>query len=177
MRTKATDLENPDEARLLSKLDKIEKDLLFDKAEAEQQWRAKKNILERDYAQAKKKRAEEEKSAGTEPESALLNEPGNVNDEAARIAAEVFAEGEDDDDEQALVDLFASLPVSEVDPLTGKTTTVMNEADGSKIVIRDFGKWSGVSPTRVLEEACRARFVHFCQPIEKKSSHATETLQ
>ncbi|KAH8887822.1 P-loop containing nucleoside triphosphate hydrolase protein [Thozetella sp. PMI_491] len=159
VRTKSNP-EDPDEAMLLAKLDKIEKDMLFDKVEADQLWRAKKITLEREYAVAKKKRLEEEK-AGVIPEAESVSPNGSddVNNEAARIAAEILAENEDDedDDEQALADLFASLPVSEVDPLTGKTNTVMNGADGTKVVIRDFGKWNGVSPTRTLEEACRAR--------------------
>ena len=61
------------------------------------------------------------------------------------------------EDDEALVGLFASLPMTEIDPDTGKTDTVINGIDGSKIVIRDFGKWSGVSPARALEESCRAR--------------------
>jgi ATP-dependent RNA helicase DHX29 len=88
----------------------------------------------------------------------VSNGTEDVNDEAARIAAEILAEnGEDSDDDAALADLFASLPVNEVDPLTGKTNTVMNGSDGSKVIIRDFGKWTGVNPVRTLEEACRAR--------------------
>jgi ATP-dependent RNA helicase DHX29 len=153
--------DDPEEARLLAKLDKIEKDILFDNFVAEQQWRAKKITLEKEYSIAKRKRAEEERSK-SEPENIppTLNESDDINDEAARIAAEVLAENDsDDDDDQALADLFSSLPVSEVDPLTGKTNTVMNHSDGTKVVIRDFGKWSGVSPSRTLEEACRARSV------------------
>ncbi len=91
----------------------------------------------------------------------------DINDEAARIAAEILAENEEDedDDDQALADLFSSLPVSEVDPLTGKTNTVMNGPDGSKVVIRDFGKWNGVNPSRTLEEACRAKVVLSPPPL------------
>jgi ATP-dependent RNA helicase DHX29 len=63
------------------------------------------------------------------------------------------------DDDAALADLFASLPVNEVDPLTGKSSTVINGSNGIKVTIQDFGKWTGVNPTRVLEEACRARRV------------------
>jgi ATP-dependent RNA helicase DHX29 len=66
-------------------------------------------------------------------------------------------EEDSSDDDAALADLFASLPVNEVDPITGKSTTVVNSSNGVKVTIRDFGKWTGVSPTRVLEEACRAR--------------------
>ncbi|KAG7286818.1 hypothetical protein NEMBOFW57_009135 [Staphylotrichum longicolle] len=141
---------DPEEALLLAKLDRVEKDVLFDKYVAEQQWKAKRIILEKEYAAA---RAEEKKREVPE-EPPAANGTDDVNAEAERIAAEILAEEDDDD---ALADLFASLPVSEVDPVSGKTNTVVNGADGSKIIIRDFGSWTGVTPMRALEEACRSR--------------------
>ncbi|KAJ4294657.1 hypothetical protein N0V88_004886 [Collariella sp. IMI 366227] len=142
---------DPGEALLLAKIDRVEKDVLFDKYVAEQQWRIKKITLEKEYAAAK---AERKKTAVEDPPPD--DDADDINAEAERIAAEILA-GEDDDDDEALADLFASLPVSEVDPVTGRTNTVVNGADGSRVVVRDFGKWTGVAPTRVLEEACRAR--------------------
>nr|XP_036581626.1 helicase associated domain-containing protein [Colletotrichum truncatum]KAF6790069.1 helicase associated domain-containing protein [Colletotrichum truncatum] len=143
-------------ARLRAKIDRIEKDVLFDKFPAEQQWKTQKVILEKQFAAAKKQKAQDE--AAKEPEKAVeelaTSSDGDINDEAARIAAEVLAEADDDDG--ALADLFANLPVTEVDA-TGKSSTVINGADGVKITIRDFGKWTGVTPMRALEEACRAR--------------------
>ncbi|KAL2162528.1 hypothetical protein VTH06DRAFT_7442 [Thermothelomyces fergusii] len=141
---------DPEEALLLAKIDRVERDVLFDKRVAEEQWREKRIVLEKEYAAAK---AEQKKKEAAEEEAAP-DESNDVSAEAERIAAEILAEESDD---QALSDLFASLPVSEVDPATGKASTVMNGADGSKITIRDFGKWTGVAPMRVLEEACRAR--------------------
>jgi len=151
---------DPDEALLLAKIEKVEKDILFDKFVGEQQWKEKKIGLEKDYSIAKKNKADEEKAiAQPEDEPAPAAESDDVNDEAARIAAEILAEGMEDDDDDGIADLFASLPVHEVDPVTGKGSTVMNGADGSKVTIRDFGKWTGVSPMRALEEACRSRYV------------------
>jgi ATP-dependent RNA helicase DHX29 len=148
---KPDDSNDPEEALLLAKIDRVEKDVLFDKYVADQQWRNKRIVLEKEYAAA---RAEERKQETAE-EPPVQNESGDVNTEAERIAAEILAE--DDDDDDGLADLFASLPVSEVDPVTGKTNTVVNGADGSKVIIRDFGKWTGVTPMRALEEACRSR--------------------
>ncbi|KAH6613601.1 P-loop containing nucleoside triphosphate hydrolase protein [Chaetomium sp. MPI-SDFR-AT-0129] len=141
-----------EEALLLAKVDRVERDVLFDKYVADQQWRNKRVILEKEYAAA---RAEEKKKAAAAEGPPAPLEPGDVNAEAERMAAEVLAQETDDDD--ALADLFASLPVSEVDPVTGKTNTVVNGADGAKTIIRDFGKWTGVTPMRALEEACRSR--------------------
>ncbi|KAK0615208.1 P-loop containing nucleoside triphosphate hydrolase protein [Bombardia bombarda] len=172
---------DPDEALLLAKIDRVEKDVLFDKYVAEQQWRANKIILEKDYAMAKKKATEEaQEKAQAEEEPAASNDLDDVNEEAERIAAEILAEGSDDD--QALADLFSSLPVSEVDPLTGKSNTVMNGADGSKVFIRDFGKWTGVSPMRALEEACRSRdssvriSYHLLSDVAFASRHAVSIV-
>lgn len=153
--------DNPEEAMLLAKVEKIEKDVLFDKYIAEGQWRTKKIVLEKEYAQARKQRLEEEEmekeKEAPEPAEATEDEQDEVSKEADRIAAEILAQNDESDDDAALADLFASLPTNEVDPTTGKSNTVINGKDGSKVIIRDFGKWTGVSPLRALEEACRAR--------------------
>ncbi|KAK5659077.1 hypothetical protein OQA88_1166 [Cercophora sp. LCS_1] len=147
-----------EEALLLAKIDRVEKDVLFDKYVAEQQWRERRIVLEKEFAAAKKKKEDEDRQkveaeAEGKPE---MNGVDGIEAEAERMAAEILAQNDSDDD-QDLADLFSSLPVNEVDPLTGKSSTVMNGADGSKVTIRDFGKWTGVSPMRALEEACRSR--------------------
>jgi len=149
-----TSVEEDDDANLRAKLIRIESDVLFDKFDAEQQWKLRRVVLEKELAAKRQLKTQErraEKEAVEEPSD------GGVNDEAERIAAEILAQGENDDGD-VLADLFANLPTNEVDPSTGKTTTVVNGADGIKITIRDFGKWTGVSPLRVLEEACRSRY-------------------
>ncbi|KAH6842284.1 P-loop containing nucleoside triphosphate hydrolase protein [Chaetomium sp. MPI-CAGE-AT-0009] len=146
--------DDPEEALLLAKIARVEKDVLFDKYVAEQQWRNKRIALEKEYAAARAEEKKNETSAETPEETPAPDGSSDVNAEAERIAAEILAE---DDDDDALADLFATLPVSEVDPVTGKTNTVVNGADGSKLIIRDFGKWTGVTPMRALEEACRSR--------------------
>ncbi|CAK7272619.1 hypothetical protein SEPCBS57363_005221 [Sporothrix epigloea] len=166
-------------AKLLGKLDRIENDILFDKKLAEMQWRSNKIILEREYNEAAKMaidearakaKAEKEKEAAVSAVSAVArdddstNPPSTLNEnesddevsaEAKRIAAEILAQ--DDSDDDAIANLFDSLPESEVDPTTGKSSTVAGNSNGAKIFIRDFGKWTGINPERALEEACRAR--------------------
>lgn len=149
---------DPEEALLLAKIDRVERDVLFDKHVAEEQWRKKKIALEKEYAAAK---AEQQKKESPKEESAP-DDSNDVNAEAERIAAEILAEEPDD---QGLSDLFAALPVNEVDPVTGKGSTVVNGPDGLKVTIRDFGKWTGVTPMRALEEACRARSVRLLGAI------------
>ncbi|KAK3485125.1 P-loop containing nucleoside triphosphate hydrolase protein [Neurospora crassa] len=174
---------DPEEALLLAKIERVEKDILFDKYVAEQQWRDKKIDLEKDYAANKKKQVEEEQEEKkqAQEETSTPTEVDDVAAEAERMAAELLAENPEDDDE-ALAGLFASLPVNEVDPTTGKTNTVMNNADGSRIQIRDFGKWTGVSPMRALEEACRSRdnavkiSYHVLSDVSFASRHAVKIL-
>lgn len=151
-----------EEAKLLAKIDKIEQDVLFDKFAAEQKWRADRIELEKEFAAQKKAEAEalaeaEEAKEQNETAQEAQSDDDEVTKEAQRIAAEIL-EQDDDDDDQAISDLFASLPTQETDAVTGKTSTVINGADGIKITIRDFGKWTGVNPTRALEEACRSRY-------------------
>ncbi|KAG7151642.1 ATP-dependent RNA helicase DHX29 like protein [Verticillium longisporum] len=145
--------------RLQAKLERIEKDVLFDRYPAEQQWKAKKMALEKELAATRRQKAQDATSEAIETSPEPTEEPptGDVNDEAERMAAEILAEGADDDHDNALAGLFDSLPTNEVDADTGKTNTVVNDPDGVKVTIRSFGTWTGVSPMRALEEACRAR--------------------
>ncbi|KAI1866741.1 uncharacterized protein JN550_007594 [Neoarthrinium moseri] len=159
----AVDSSSPEEelkeAKLLAKIDRIDQDPLFDKPLAEHQWRSDRIVLEQDYAAAKRQQAEEAKrdeGSDAAPE-VEVDSDDEIAKEAKKIANEVLEQDASDED-ASLSDLFASLPVEEVDPSTGKTANVINNTDGSKVFIRDYGnKWTGVSPTRALEEACRSR--------------------
>ncbi|KAI1148851.1 ATP dependent RNA helicase [Nemania diffusa] len=158
--SESADLE---EAKLIAKVDRIEQDVLFDKPLAEHLWRNRRIELEKEFASNARKAEQDkererelekelEKARGDLDQSSESDEDDDIAKEAKRIAAEVLEEDSGDD----LADLFASLPVQETDA-TGKTSTVINGANGVKVTIRDFGKWAGVSPTRALEEACRSR--------------------
>ncbi|KAM3074633.1 hypothetical protein ACMFMG_008061 [Clarireedia jacksonii] len=146
---------NGDAAKLARKIKKIEDDVLFDKYLADQKWDVRRIQLEREAAA---RRALE--LAADEKELSETDTVEDSEDEVSREAAKIgkaMLEDTGSDDDIAISDLFASLPVTEVDPLTGKSSTVINGNNGVKVTIRDFGKWTGVNPTRLLEEACRAR--------------------
>lgn len=149
--------QDPEMAKLQRKLAKIESDVLFDRYEADQEWQKRKIALEKEAA-AKR----QELSGGPPPRIPHPAESSDddSDDEIMRAAAKMGAdllEDDSSDDDGAIADLFANLPVTEVDPVTGKSTVVINETNGGKITLRDFGKSSGISPRRVLEEACRSR--------------------
>lgn len=147
-----------------AKLTKIRNDVLFDAYTAEQAWQARRILLEKELAETKKQsqvKEVESPSAGSNVEPAEETTSDNeINDEAARIAAEVLAEAEDDD---GIEGLFESLPQTEIDPTTGQSQTVMSSADGVKTIIRDFGKWTGVTPRKALDDACRSRYSRIYQ--------------
>ncbi|KAM0455565.1 hypothetical protein ACHAPV_007642 [Trichoderma viride] len=143
-------------AILESKLKSIESDVLFDKFLAEQEWKKEKVVLEKQLATARK-------NPVVDPDSQLQSEdpaPEVVEDDdiaaiAEKMAKDILAENAEDDD---IAGLFESLPQSEVNPATGKLQTVVNSSDGTKLFIREFAKWTGITPKRVLEEACRSRY-------------------
>ncbi|KAI5462733.1 putative ATP dependent RNA helicase [Mariannaea sp. PMI_226] len=150
-------------AKLEAKIRKIESDVLFDKFEADQKWKAERIIIERHIAAAKIEEKGKVDDSRLPEKSTFEKTTGEgVSDEAERIAAEILAKAngsgdDDDDDNDSIGGLFASLPQSEVDAATGETRTVLNSTDGTKVLIKDFGKWTGFSPRRALEEACRSR--------------------
>jgi len=152
------ELDDLEEAKLLAKIDRIEQDVLFDKSLAEHMWRGRRIELEREFASNTKK-VEQERQQDKEQEKE--QQESSSDDEVARYAKRIAAEilqQDDNGEDESLSDLFGSLPVLETDT-TGKTRTVVNGPDGVKVTIRDFGKWPGVNPTRVLEEACRSRYI------------------
>lgn len=144
-------------AYLESKLKTIESDVLFDKFLAEQQWKKDKVDLEKQLALARKTAATDSSSQPQPEDTAPLPEADDdITAIAEQMAKDLLAENNEDED---ITGLFESLPQSEVDPTTGKLQTVVNTSDGARLVIREFAKWTGVSPKRILEEACRSRQV------------------
>lgn len=144
-------------AYLESKMKKIESDVLFDKFLAEQEWKKEKVVLEKQLAMARKNPVvDSDSQLQSEDPASEATEDDDIAAIAEKMAKDILAENAEDDD---IVGLFESLPQSEVDPTTGKLQTVVNSSDGTKLIIREFSKWTGISPKRVLEEACRSRYV------------------
>ncbi|RDW90863.1 putative ATP dependent RNA helicase [Aspergillus mulundensis] len=128
----ATD--DPQALRLQRKISSIENDVLFDRKEAEYLWRDKLDELRKEAAIFR--RAE----VNTEKEQVEKKEPGPdtspvVDDEVEYLLGDMFQDQE---------------PSLEL----GVITEELNKAS---IATRDFGKWTGLSPRRVLEESCKAR--------------------
>ena len=135
--------------RLRAKIHKVKSDLLFDEDKANSRWAD----IRMDLAQE----AAERKTLGIrndgDQERATPTVRSNKN----------LPESNDDDDEMdgMLSTFFSGLPDTATDPTTG-LSIISTAQEGSNVEIRDFGKWTGMNPRRVLEEACKARWdFHF----------------
>ncbi|KAL2824647.1 P-loop containing nucleoside triphosphate hydrolase protein [Aspergillus cavernicola] len=123
---------DPQALKLQRKISSIENDVLFDRKEAEYFWRENLDELRKEAAIFRRAETNGEKEpVEREPEP-----------EAAPI---------DDDGADLLGDMFQA-----EEPTLG-LGVITEELNKASIPVRDFGKWTGLSPRRVLEEACKAR--------------------
>ena len=141
----------PKVAKLLAKINKIQSDVLFDEDEASLRWMTVRNQYARELAERKKYDLDTRNQVGSA--AAMKSSPRN---------ASVDGKGDEDDQFDMMGDLFSSLPEITSDPATGASSLVGRDLVGHTVTIRDFGKWSGISPRRVLEEACKARSDFLC---------------
>lgn len=155
----------PRVAKILKRIDTIEKDVLFDQDEADMQWA---NILEELKADLAFERREEnlrrKAAAAAAAPSAKASEPPKqlkVPDSKIEVVST-----EEQADDGLLGGIFADEE--------GDEKPVELTEDGKPIQIKDFGKWSGVNPRRILEETCKARYVKLASSSpERVLSNAT----
>ena len=140
--------------RLLNRLKKIESDILFDQEEAEEQWVALRISILKEAATRKKLGLVDEHSSKPKIVKGARNPAAGQSESVHGITAT-----ETEDSLISLEDLFIGLPEYKVDDASGLSGIVSTGLDGRPVAVRDFGKWSGISPRRVLEEACKARWV------------------
>lgn len=139
-------ISDPEVGRLLTKLNRIESDILFDQDEAYRQWVEARITLVKEAA--------ERKRLDLYQDTATTN---NAEDQASTANLKGLEHSDTEDTSMILGDLFSSLPDTRTDSVTGVTTMVDESSSGVSIVIKDFGNWNGVSPRRTFEEACKAR--------------------
>ncbi len=140
-------------ARLTAKLDKINSDILFDREQAEIEWAHR-------WTQLAKERSERERLGIRISSEKGYHGKGQQNSEALASPANVPESISNElDTGDMLGEFFSNLPNSAIDSITGTSNFQSANADGLTVTIRSFGKWNGISPRRVFEEACRARRV------------------
>lgn len=149
----AQPFQSPAVRKLLSQLQQITSDVLFDEREAEAQWPAKRNQIAQD--QANKRQANDEQASRADAkengeEEMIIQATAPHSDHTELTSYPVDADEEAD----ILGGMFSALPDDSVSN-QGESTTAVPE----NIRLRDFGKSSGLTPRRLLEEAVRSRFV------------------
>ena len=135
--------------RLLSRISRLQRDLLFDREEAYEKWGELRVQLLREAADRKRLQLDEPLVA-TPAESSVASSEAQPTPTSS--------EDGDVDDGIGLGEFFESLPEAGIDATTGNSNITASDADGQHITIRSFAAWRGLSPRKILEEACKARF-------------------
>lgn len=148
--TPAKTVQSPKIRKLLSQLHQLESDTLFDDREAEIQWPIKRNEIAQSQAAKRQqeispagpswKQQDDDVPAAPTPK---LEPPSTTNGSAAD---DIMAEAD------MLGDMFSAIPD---EPSAAETPGESTES--GNITLRDFGKQSGLTPRRCLEEAVRSR--------------------
>ncbi|UPX09825.1 RNA helicase [Ascochyta rabiei] len=143
-------VQSPQVRKLLSQLQQLESDTLFDDREAEAQWPTKRNEIAQNQAAKRQQETTPSKSARKQQEleapavPAPMEEPQTATNGSA--ADDIMAEAD------MLGDMFSAIPD---EPAANETLS--ENAESGNVVLRDFGKQSGLTPRRCLEEAIRSR--------------------
>ncbi|KAF9696290.1 hypothetical protein EKO04_005262 [Ascochyta lentis] len=143
-------IQSPHVRKLLSQLQQLESDTLFDDREAEAQWPAKRNEIAQEQAAKRQQEPTPAKPAWKKQEldapvaPASKEEPQTTTNGSA--ADDIMAEAD------MLGDMFSATPD---EPAASKAPG--ENAESGNITLRDFGKQSGLTPRRCLEEAIRSR--------------------
>lgn len=141
--------QSPAVRKLLSQLQRITSDALFDERDAESLWPAKRNQIAQDRA-TKRQELETRSSASDEESPAPVEKVVPNSNSTTPVMEPVEAEDEGD----ILGGMFSAVP-DDASPQQAEDKDTITE----NITLRDFGKSSGMTPRRLLEEAVRSRFV------------------
>lgn len=135
------------EARKVRKLclllKKIESDVLFDRYEVDLKWKAQMHGLAQEIPRKRTPKPPVDTTSSS-------SKPQAERDEAHSSPQE---SGEDLDEHD---DLFGAMFADSQGSSIASGSAAVLEGNAS-MTLRDFGKWTGTNPRRVLEDACRAR--------------------
>lgn len=136
--------------KLLSQLQQLESDTLFDDREAEARWPQRRNEIAQEQAAKRQQETTRAKSMETKNED---NTPATL---ASWKEAQPTASGSDAEDTMAEADILGDMFSTISGEPVASETSIENEEAGN-ITLRDFGKETGLTPRRFLEEAVRSR--------------------
>ena len=145
----------PSVKKLQQKLHQIESDALFDQRTADEVWRIKHVNLVREDAK-KRSLLMDGTTDKTSSRSRSREDPGRPRNTFQDEIAQGSSGSDRDimDAAETLGDLFTNLSGHDE---VGLDTKAQGAKTNNTITIRNFGNTSGITPKRVLEEACRAR--------------------
>jgi ATP-dependent RNA helicase DHX29 len=146
-------IHSPAVRKLLSQLQKITSDALFDEWEAEAQWPARRNEIAQDRA-TKRQDQENQPNGEEKHEEKTASTPSFVPKMDSKLDSSTSPTdtSESDDEVDLLSGMFSAVP----DALEPRQAEAENSGS-ENVALRDFGKSSGLTPRRLLEEAVRSR--------------------
>jgi ATP-dependent RNA helicase DHX29 len=127
---------SPSVRKIQDKIRRIESDLLFDKERAMEKWSLERIQLTREAINSRK------------PLSGGSSGSSGEENSREKPTTKTFNHSADSDNE-GLGDMFAIPNEKHDSPVEGTTESL--------VVLRNFGKITGMTPRRLLEDACRAR--------------------
>lgn len=164
-----------DTRKLQQKLQKIQSDLLFDQQEADARWAKQKVDTVRNAAERRKLQLstddQHQPSVPSAPPQRRQIDSDDLAKDAERIGKEVLQEADGREDEELFGGMFDALPgvsVVKEEPTNGLPART--------ITTRDFGRVTGMTPRRLLDEVCRSRDSR-CKVTFKQVSKTTYCCQ
>ena len=133
-------------SRLRRKVETIERDILFDQDQANAQLNETLNQIRADISRRRAERRARRPFPEANPRAAS---PQETTEGSQAVLDAVEAE-------EAVEGLFGEMFTPAANFKTMDDQKAQDEDDGSMLLL-DFGKWTGVSPRRVLEDTCKTR--------------------
>lgn len=140
--------------KILRRLERLKADILFDRYDADRKWAVKRNQLAKAAAQRRKLQLDNRNRLDTalsnqrEGDTASVDADGNTHNAL-----------EEDLGVEAFGDFFSGLPDAALKINVDATSAITEDSLSGPLTVMDFGKWNGMSPRRILEDACKARSV------------------
>lgn len=149
----------PGEAKLQQRLKMIESDVLFDLHAADTKWAEHKIDVLQERAQRRRLQVAEDHKPVSNSNDTSAKQPttGNASDDImaeAEAAATKLLQEMNDGDDVGLGGMFGEVITS--DDASQQADHLQGE-NAANVVVRNFGKLSGMSPRRIFEDACRSR--------------------
>ena len=142
----------PQLVKILRKLDRLKSDILFDKFDAEQKWTEKRNYMAKATAQRKKLQLIE-----SEPSKTTLMGKYADDNLTSHLEPEKSDNFQEDGGAEALGEFFSGLPDNNLVDDRGLSSLDVQAPFQQHRRVRNLGRWNGISPRRILEDACKAR--------------------